>query len=60
MGVQGVVGEGARGWVYESWMVAGGIHTCFYEGWCSVSDVEKAVEYIGRLVKEVASRVRKQ
>ena len=46
-------------WVYDSWMAANGMHTCFYEGWCSRRDVEKAYERIERLVKAVASAVKK-
>ena len=44
-------------WVYGAWMAANGMHVCFYEGWCSKEDVERAVRSVERLVKEVAKRV---
>ncbi len=44
-------------WVYDAWAVALGMHTCFYEGWCSGDDVEKALPRIERLVKEVARHI---
>jgi len=44
-------------WVYETWMTANGMHTCFYEEWCTSSDVEKAVEKIEKLVAEISKRV---
>lgn len=44
-------------WVYDAWMAANGMHVCFYEGWCSKEDVEKAIRSVERLVKEVARRV---
>ena len=46
-------------WVRGAWMYANGMHTCFYEGWCTREDVEDAIENIERLVKEVASLVMK-
>ncbi len=44
-------------WVYNAWMTANAMHVCFYEGWCSKEDVERAIRSVGRLVKEVAKRV---
>ena len=44
-------------WVYDAWMTANGMHVCFYEGWCSKEDVERAIRSVERLVKEVAKRV---
>jgi len=44
-------------WVYEVWAVAQSMHTCFYEGWCSSGDVEKAIGKVARLVGEVEKRV---
>ncbi len=40
-------------WVYNVWAVAQSMHTCFYEGWCNRSDVEKAFDIIKKLVDEV-------
>ncbi len=45
-------------WVRDSWMYANGMHTCFYEGWCSREDVEEALKRIRRLVDEVATRIK--
>ncbi|AEM38418.1 PaREP1 family protein [Pyrolobus fumarii 1A] len=44
-------------WVHDAWMNATGMHVCFYEGWCTREDVEKALERIGRLVGEIGKRV---
>ena len=44
-------------WVYNVWMAANGMHTCFYEGWCTGEDVEKALRMIERLVGEVSKRI---
>ncbi|BEP17304.1 PaREP1 family protein [Pyrofollis japonicus] len=46
-------------WVYDAWMAANGMHTCFYEGWCSAEDVREAIKRVRRLVDEVASRIKK-
>ena len=44
-------------WVYDAWMAANGMHTCFYEDWCEKGDVEKALRAVGKLVKEVKQRI---
>lgn len=46
-------------WVYDAWMTANGMHTCFYEGWCRARDVEIAVKRIEKLVKTVEEALRK-
>jgi hypothetical protein len=46
------------GWVHNSWASAVEMHVCFYEGWCAPEDVESALEPVGRLVDEIALRVR--
>ena len=45
-------------WVYTVWAVANTMHTCFYEGWCSREDVERALGEVAKLVEEVQSRVK--
>jgi len=40
-------------WVYDSWMAANGMHTCFYEGWCSAEHVAEALKRVKRLVEEI-------
>ncbi|NPA05399.1 MAG: HEPN domain-containing protein [Crenarchaeota archaeon] len=40
-------------WVYDAWMAANGMHTCFYEGWCTRRDVEEALKQVERLVKGI-------
>ena len=47
-------------WVRGAWMYAIGMHTCFYEGWCAREDVEDALKNIEKLVKEIASLVKKK
>jgi len=46
-------------WVHNSWANATEMHVCFYEGWCAREDIEDALESVERLVREVASRIRK-
>ena len=45
-------------WVSNAWAQANTMHTCFYEGWCAIEDVEDAFEPVERLVKEIALRVK--
>ncbi len=47
-------------WVYDAWMAANGMHTCFYEAWCSRRDVEEAMKRIRRLVEAVARLTQSQ
>ena len=44
-------------WVNDAWNQAGGMHICFYEGWCSRSHVEAALKQVSRLVDEIARRI---
>ena len=46
------------GWVYDAWMAANGMHTCFYEGWCTKEDVEEALARVEKLVKEIRENLR--
>ena len=46
-------------WVRVAWMYANGMHTCFYEGWCAEEDVEDALKTVEKLVREVASLVKR-
>ena len=47
-------------WVYTTWMIANGMHTCFYEDWCSREDVEKACIEIKKLVEEIKKRIQER
>jgi len=47
-------------WVHDSWASAAEMHICFYEGWCAARDVSTAQKRIEKLVKEVASLVKKE
>ncbi len=47
-------------WVHDSWASATEMHVCFYEGWCEGRDVAIAKKRVERLVKEIASLVRKK
>ncbi len=44
-------------WVYDAWMSANGMHTCFYEGWCGKEDAKKALKKVSRLVDEIGRRI---
>ena len=46
-------------WVDDAWNQANSMHTCFYEGWCLKRHVESALKQVEKLVKEVASRIKK-
>ena len=45
-------------WVYDAWMSANGMHTCFYESWCTERDVRTAYKRIERLVNTIASMIK--
>ncbi len=45
-------------WVIHAWHDANAMHTCFYEGWCTVGSVEAALKQVGEFVKEVSIRVK--
>ena len=47
-------------WVSDAWYAANTMHVCFYEGWCKEKDVATARKRIEKLVKEVASLVKKK
>jgi len=44
-------------WVHDAWMSGQGMHICFYEGWCSVRDVEESIKRIEHLVAEIEKRI---
>ncbi len=46
-------------WVGDAWARATEMHVCFYEGWCAGEDVEAALKHVEKLVREVASRIKK-
>ena len=54
------LGEELGEWVHDSWASATEMHVCFYEGWCGGKDVENAYKRIEKLVKEVATLVKKR
>jgi len=45
-------------WVSDAWAHANTMHTCFYEGWCTAKQVERAIESVSRLVKTIAEKIR--
>ena len=53
--LEGELGE----WVHDSWASATEMHICFYEAWCKEGDVATAQKRVEKLVKEVASLVKK-
>ena len=54
--LEGELGE----WVSDSWYAASAMHICFYEARCKESDVAAAKKRVERLVREVASLVRRR
>ena len=46
-------------WVYDAWMAANGMHTCFYEGWCTDKHVEEATKRVEKLIDEIRRRISK-
>lgn len=54
------LGEELGEWVHDSWANATEMHVCFYEGWCKEKDVNTARKRIEKLVKEVASLIKKK
>ena len=53
-----IIVEELGDWVRDSWNAGNSMHTCFYEGWCTRKDVEDTYKKVGRLVKEVTSRIK--
>ena len=47
-------------WVSDAWAQASAMHTCFYEGWCAKKDIVTAEKRVEKLVKEVASLIRRE
>jgi len=45
-------------WVGKVFREAGGLHVCFYEGWCTRRDVEAVIPEAEKLVKEIAKSFR--
>ncbi len=45
---------------YDAWMAANGMHTCFYEGWCTTRHIEEALKRIEKLVREIKERIEKK
>jgi len=45
-------------WVSDAWNAGSAMHTCFYESWCRREHVEDAMEKVGRMVKEIALRIK--
>jgi len=46
-------------WVGKVFRESSGLHTCFYEGWCTERDVKEVLVEVEKLVKEIASHVKK-
>ncbi|MEB3846488.1 MAG: PaREP1 family protein [Desulfurococcales archaeon] len=47
-------------WVSDAWYAANTMHICFYESWCKEKDIATAQKRVEKLVKEVASLVKKE
>ena len=46
-------------WAGDAWNAGNAMHTCFYEGWCRDKHVELSLKRVERLVREVASRIKR-
>lgn len=44
-------------WVLHVWNEASGIHTCFYEGWCTREHLEATLKSVEQLVKTVEGKI---
>ncbi|NPA70626.1 MAG: hypothetical protein GXO26_07435 [Crenarchaeota archaeon] len=40
-------------WVQDVWMHAHGLHTCFYENWCTDEDVKEALPRVKKLIEHI-------
>jgi len=45
-------------WIRDSWNAGNSMHTCFYEGWCTKTDIESALTKVEKLVNEVKARIK--
>lgn len=54
--LEGELGE----WVSDAWFAGNTMHICFYEGWCTESDISIAYKRVEKLVEEVASLIEKR
>ncbi|MHA1709245.1 MAG: PaREP1 family protein [Candidatus Baldrarchaeia archaeon] len=54
-----VISEDLGTWVLEVWNQASGMHTCFYEGWCTKEHVDATLKFIEKLVNAIAEMVLK-
>jgi len=52
-----VVAREVGEWVKSSWFAASSMHTCFYEGWCTKTDVERALKEVERVVEEISKEI---
>ncbi len=50
--------EDLGSWIDDAWNAGNAMHTCFYEGWCRDTHVQRAMERIEKLVREIRARVR--
>ncbi len=46
-------------WVQDVWMHAHGLHTCFYENWCTDEDVKEALPRIKKLIEHICTVLRR-
>jgi len=45
-------------WVKNSWFAASSMHMCFYEGWCTKTDVERALKEVEKIVEEISKKIK--
>ncbi|NPA23677.1 MAG: hypothetical protein GXO23_05230 [Crenarchaeota archaeon] len=45
-------------WIQDAWMHAHGLHTCFYENWCTDEDVREALPRVKKLIEHIRTMLR--
>ena len=55
-----IIANDVGDWIRSTWNEASGMHICFYEGWCTLRQVESALNHIEKLVREIEIKVKKQ
>ena len=56
-GYKDIVADEVGVWAARVFREASGLHTCFYEGWCTRRDAEEVLADAENLVAEIRSRV---
>jgi len=55
-----IVARELGNWVLEIWNQASGMHTCFYDEWCSREHVETALRAARKLIETISEKITKE